>query len=87
MGRGMIDAGNPELPVSGFGYDSYRDNRRKAIEALAVMKSLEREKSGAMRMVRLDSRTVVCATKERMTDIINDYERRSSGKIRYDEDN
>lgn len=84
MGRGMIDPQAPELPERGFA-DAERMQRDKAMAALEMMKRLEREKSGIMRTVRLDSRTVVAATEKRMEEIIKDNERRKSGRIKSDE--
>lgn len=80
----MIDARNPELPERGFA-DSERMQRYRAMAALEMMKRLEREKRGAMRTVRLDSRTMVSATGERMEEIIKDNERRMSGRINNDD--
>ena len=84
MGRGMIDPEAPELPERGFA-DAERMQRYKAMAALEMMKRLEREKRGTMRTVRLDSRTVVTATEERMEEIIKDNERRMSGRINNDD--
>lgn len=80
----MIDPEAPELPVRGFA-DAERMQRYKSMTALEMMKRLEREKRGTMRTVRLDSRTVVTATEERMEEIIKDNERRKSGRINNDD--
>ncbi len=49
--------------------------REKALQALAMMKELERKRRKKMVSVRIDERTVICAEKKRIQEIAKTYKK------------